>query len=299
MRDALMRDLDGYSLGVLLDHRVSLPAKDASCAGLEVFTVDPDVPLEIAFPQALEWADGVWLIAPETGGVLEDLSRQVIMSGKKLFGSGDCAVALTADKYRTLKHLHSLGIATVPCWKSLEFDFQWPPPWVIKPLDGVGCEGVYKTKRLPGKNDKVIIQPFIEGESLSLSALFDSGRAVLLSVNRQILEETEGGFGLLGCEVNGISDVDGSWQGLCLRIAAAIPQLWGYAGVDLIRGKEGHRWVLEINPRLTLSYAGLTQALDRPIARMVVEMATGEMNLEQIAAWREGLKCQSVWVNVR
>ncbi len=299
MLDALLRDLPGVSLGVLVDYRLPLAEAFLSAAKVRVFTVDRSNLLETAFRQALAWADAVWPIAPETGGLLASLSRQVVLSGKKLLGSDVDAVALTADKYRTLEHLRRAGIDTVPCCHGLEFDFQFPPPWIVKPVDGVGCEGTFRTCRQPDRHDKLLVQPFIDGESLSLSALFDCGKTVLLSVNRQLVEVLENRLVLSGCEVNALSDDDGSLQNLCRRIAAAIPGLWGYAGVDLIRSEDGRLWVLEINPRLTLSYAGLSRALGRSVAEMVVAMAAGDTELERIAAWREGWKGRRVWVSAK
>jgi predicted ATP-grasp superfamily ATP-dependent carboligase len=55
-----------------------------------------------------------------------------------------------------------------------------------------------------------------------------------------------------------------------------MPELWGYAGVDLMQCEQGPR-VLEINPRLTTSYAGLRQSLGINPAALVLEL------------WRSGI----------
>ncbi len=296
MRNALLKDLRPYPLAVSLDPRIPLPD---GFHGIKVFVFDTSVAPEDRLRQAFDWADGVWLVAPETGGILENLKRQVTASGKGSLGSTSEAIALTADKYRTIRYLQSLSFECVPCWTLGEFELQVPPPWVVKPLDGVGCEGTCVTSQLPVETEQnVIIQPFVEGESLSLSALFDSGKSVLLSVNRQIIERREGRFHLLGCQVNALSDEDGRFQRLCDRIAAAIPGLWGYAGVDLILHQD-RALILEINPRLTLSYTGLSRALGTSVAAMVIEIAKGERTMAEVASWRRGLQGQSVWVTAQ
>lgn len=297
MRDSLMRDLHGHSLGVLIDSRVPLPDTLSQDKNIQIFTVDSSASLDSCWCQALNRADGVWLIAPETKGLLENLSSQVINSGKRLFGTSPEVVALTTDKYQTLKHLQSFGIECVPSWLHAEFGLHVPPPWITKPLDGVGCEGVRKLWSLPEAQADIMIQPFIEGESISLSALFDSGRAVLISINKQVIEETEGRFHLLGCQVNALQDPDGRWQDLCTRIATALPGLWGYAGIDLILQGDTPL-ILEINPRLTLSYVGLSRALGGSIATRVAAVACGESSLERVAAWRRRLKGREVWVSL-
>lgn len=45
----------------------------------------------------------------------------------------------------------------------------------------------------------------------------------------------------------------------------------GYAGVDLLRTPTGLR-VMEINPRLTTSYAGLSRSLGVNVARMTLDL---------------------------
>jgi predicted ATP-grasp superfamily ATP-dependent carboligase len=111
----------------------------------------------------------------------------------------------------------------------------------------------------------------MDGESLSLCGLFAQGKAILLSVNRQHIHQQDNTFMLKGCCVNTIADENGIFSGLIQQIAAAIPELWGYAGVDLIRNKGGLH-VLEINPRLTSSYAGLRAALGVNPAQLVIDL---------------------------
>ena len=50
-----------------------------------------------------------------------------------------------------------------------------------------------------------------------------------------------------------------------------MPGLWGYAGVDLIVSDQGPV-VLEVNPRLTTSYAGLSQALNMNVAEKILAL---------------------------
>jgi predicted ATP-grasp superfamily ATP-dependent carboligase len=70
--------------------------------------------------------------------------------------------------------------------------------------------------------------------------------------------------------VNAASD-DGTLASLADRIAAAIPGLWGYVGVDLVLTRDGPV-VLEINPRLTTSYCGMGQALGINTAGLVLSL---------------------------
>jgi predicted ATP-grasp superfamily ATP-dependent carboligase len=51
-----------------------------------------------------------------------------------------------------------------------------------------------------------------------------------------------------------------------------VPGLWGYCGVDFIETPEGPV-VVEINPRLTMSYVGLRDATGINPAELVLGMA--------------------------
>jgi predicted ATP-grasp superfamily ATP-dependent carboligase len=50
-----------------------------------------------------------------------------------------------------------------------------------------------------------------------------------------------------------------------------MPELWGYAGVDVMRCEQELR-VLEVNPRLTTSYAGLRRSLGINPAALVLDL---------------------------
>ena len=60
--------------------------------------------------------------------------------------------------------------------------------------------------------------------------------------------------------MNTLPDRDGRFQSLAQGIVAAIPGLGGYFGVDLILTGDGPS-VVDVNPRLTTSYAGLRAGL--------------------------------------
>jgi predicted ATP-grasp superfamily ATP-dependent carboligase len=114
-----------------------------------------------------------------------------------------------------------------------------------------------------------VAQPWIDGPALSLSLLCADGVARLLSCNRQLISIAGGRLALEGITVNAVPDAGGQLAALGGRIAAAIPDLWGYVGVDLVATADGPV-VLEINPRLTTSYCGLRPALQVNAAELVL-----------------------------
>lgn len=284
MLRALVRDLaelGGVEMSVLRDAR--LPEPDWADEGVTLLPVASSAGFVGAWGSAVAQADAVWPIAPESGGILADLCRDVNGRGKILLNSPAEAVRLAASKRTTSEWLRSAGVAVVPTYPMAETPPDCPWPRVMKPDDGAGCENA---RLLRDSRDwdgwhpdrgaaEWVVQPYLPGEPMSLSALFCRGEGRLLSVNRQHIALENSGFVLRGCRVGGEADTAGYHQNLLGQIAHAFPDLWGYAGVDFIRTASG-AVVLEINPRLTTSWVGLGEALGVNPAGLVLELALGK-----------------------
>ena len=83
------------------------------------------------------------------------------------------------------------------------------------------------------------------------------------------------GLNLVDLEVNLAPPAGVDFAGLGGAIAAAIPGLAGYVGVDFVLTPAGPV-VLEVNPRLTSSYCGLSRALGRNVAAEILRACTFE-----------------------
>jgi predicted ATP-grasp superfamily ATP-dependent carboligase len=246
-------------------------------------------PLDL-YSRGLARADAGWPTAPETGGVLERLARRTLDQGKRLLGCRPGAVRLAASKHATAAALRAAGIPAVPTFAAAGDVPALPGPWVVKPDDGAGCDGTVRVADWRGARQcleeapgRLVAQPWVEGHALSLSLLCADGRGRLLCCNRQHIRVREGRVSLAGIEVNAVADLDRRLGGLARDIAAAIPSLWGYVGVDLVQGEQG-TLVLEINPRLTTSYCGLARALGINPAAMVLDLLREQAPLLEFAA---------------
>ncbi len=226
--------------------------------------------------ESIQKDDIVWLIAPETDHVLGDLANAFLTSGGQLMGCSPDSIRLTSSKTATWKCLNENGIDTVTCTTSDEVLPGSETGWVVKPDDGAGAEDTYHFQDKDELTHYLsqdfetqrIVQPYVAGEPLSLSLLCFQGDVSLLACNRQYIERTADGFTLTAIGVNEIID-DGRLQSLAKQLAAAVPGLAGYVGVDLIR-TNNRDWVLEINPRLTTAYAGISQSIGINIAEMIL-----------------------------
>lgn len=279
MLRAVVRDLLALrNVTVTLLRDIRLPHLDAH-PRLRVVGLGQVEALDGVWREQVAANDAVWPIAPETGGLLERLCLDVELGGRMLLNTPAAGVRLAASKSATIGRLAQHGLPVVPTWplgaeKS-------PPPFVVKQDDGVGCEGasiVEPGDTLPADaHGTWIVQPLVQGESLSLSALFAGGRAAFLTCNRQEVRRCGRGFKLYGCQVNAFPDGDGHWQRLLDGVAGAIPELWGYAGVDLLSTHEGPL-LLEVNPRVTTSYAGIRRAVGvNPAELLLHTLRTGAL----------------------
>lgn len=158
--------------------------------------------------------------------------------------------------------------------------------WLVKPIDGAGCTDSYilsdqgDFERMRLRKGQYVIQPHIEGKKTSLSCLFKQGNGWLLCVNLQQFKIVEQQYHLSTIIVNHDSDL-GVYQGLVDSIACALPELWGYAGIDLIETSE-QVLVLEINPRLTTSFVGISAALGINVAENILQLIKGNPILKAV-----------------
>jgi len=273
---ALSHDLidavESIELIILRDDR--LPAL-AMTSNVQVVAVGENTDFSVCWQFYAAQCDAVWPIAPETGGILTELCRSVEAGGLHLLNSASSAVAIASSKLETIRVLGMHGLPVVETCRLHEAILQPGLEVIVKPDDGAGCDGMYRfADALPDPLSfpaDFLVQPWLSGESLSLSGVFCHGDALLLTVNRQIIDASRQPIVLTACEVNAYADHDGIWQHLLARIARAMPGLWGYAGIDLIMTKAGPL-ILEVNPRLTSSYAGIRTATGINPAEQVLNL---------------------------
>ncbi len=276
MLRALVDDLTaipGVEVAALRDARLSadLPAT--------LHRVDTAADFWPAFRSAVRAADAVWPIAPERDDILLRITDEILACGRTLLGSHLDAVAITTSKRATAVTLEQAGIAVAPVYSSERELPAAVNEIVVKPDDGAGCQETLlfddrmKLREwLRGRmSARQIFQPYVRGEAWSLSLLCCEGRSRLLACNRQKVKLDDGAFRFEGVSVNAVADSAGRYAALAGDIARALPGLWGYCGVDFIATAAGPI-VIEVNPRLTTSYAGLRRAIGINPAQLVLNL---------------------------
>jgi tyramine---L-glutamate ligase len=282
MLQSLVNDLTSLShleMHIMLDVRMLVKLTHSTNT---IHTIRPDQNCHQEFTRITKTCDAVWPIAPESNDILHSLCQTVEHSGKHLLNSNAGAVAITGNKWLTYQHLLSHSINTVETAKFVDFSWTYGE-WVLKPVDGVGSEDSYcvanhdEYKAITSRIN-TIVQPNIQGDKISLSCLFKQGRGWLICANRQHFELKDKQYRLTGITVNFTTNLS-QYLSLVDAIANALPDLWGYVGIDLIQTDQ-QIYVLEINPRLTTSYAGISRALGINCANAVLELLNGDPMLE-------------------
>lgn len=232
----------------------------------------------------VEAVDAVWIVAPETGGLLENLSSSVLRIGKTLLGSSPKAIALCASRAACADALRIAGIDVAQTVRVEEHP-DWGFACVLKPDDGMGGHDIWRFPNARAAAEfharrafarPMILQEFIEGEAGSISLLCHQGQANLLSINSQQRTVQDNRLGSNGNGVGSFGSRDHRnlqlLRAMADMVVAAIPGLWGFVSIEFVIGPQGPR-IIEINPRLTDAYVGLYQQQGINVAEMALEHA--------------------------
>ncbi|MDA9718765.1 ATP-grasp domain-containing protein [Betaproteobacteria bacterium] len=220
------------------------------------------------FSEVIPKIDLVWVIAPESDGELE---RFHIASQKKLWiGSGLHAIRLTSNKLETKKYLKSLGISTPDeiTLKSLRKNNYIKA--VRKPLDGAGTTDTYIIENekniihtLYKKQSYFFLEEWVEGTAYSVSLNCRLSGFDILSINKQHITVNHLGkliyTGVEPVESKLFKRLRENILPTLHLIVVNISDLRGFIGVDFILNENSQISIIEINPRLTCSYIGLSK----------------------------------------
>lgn len=283
MRDALCRDLAATGGCAILASAAGVPPPD----GTVRFDPRPEESLDEFLGRAAEQADFVWPIAPESAGTALSIACALEAAGVTTVGPAPGAIALASSKSRTLKRLAAHGIETALTCPLQSAPFERYPRWAIKPDCGCGCEGVVRldaaaaadwreAQHALARREPLIAQPWIDGEAASLSVLATAKVVEVLSVNRQHLDIDAYGKVSLARLSRRAEAPSAAMRKLADKVVAAIPGLRGYFGIDFILRADGSCVAVEVNPRLTSSYVGLSAHLGRNIGGEILAAAMAE-----------------------
>ncbi|MFM9914606.1 MAG: ATP-grasp domain-containing protein [Rhizobacter sp.] len=279
--------------------RTALQADLAAVPGLELSVADdrPEPPSGAADRSSTQWVgqfageplidfvarqaglnDLVWVVAPETGGMLATLNA--VVPPQRWIGCTGEAIGLASSKQATLSRLQHHGVATPLDFASDSHVRQW----VVKPDDGAGslrtrrhddrAAALLDQRQRERGGEPASLEPWIDGDAMSLSLLVRDDRTEMLAVNRQRLAiDEEGWVSLIEVDI-AVADIDEdrrkAFERIARTVGAAIPGLSGWVGIDLVWHAGCGPVVIEVNPRITSAYVGMSAALGRNLAAEIL-----------------------------
>jgi predicted ATP-grasp superfamily ATP-dependent carboligase len=279
MRDALVEDvarLGVHSVVTTADPRLPPPRTP------EVEVVRVGASYERRLHEILRSVEAAWVVAPETGGSLLRISEAALRAGARLLGATPGAIRAASDKAALAVLLERLSIPHPRTLLARPRELGRGArtlgyPLVVKPRLGAGSDGVRLVRT--GRSLRArsgggrLLQCYVPGQAASVALLGDGRRARALSVNSQDLAPNlryRGGTTPLA------HPQAQSAARLAERVAAAIPGLRGFFGVDLVL-TDRDAVVIEVNPRLTTAYLGVRASLASNVAGLTLEACRGRL----------------------
>jgi predicted ATP-grasp superfamily ATP-dependent carboligase len=333
MRDALvagLRELDGVCVTFAISRFETPAAGDAHCMAA------PGESMTAFVARAAREHDYAWIIAPECDGLLLRLHDAVGTARWLGCAKEAIRVASSKSATAACLAAHGIATtpALEPGDPSGQHPAREAGRWVVKPDDGAGgldtivypsfagaC-AEYDARAAAGRNP--VLQAWVEGEPLSLSLLCRGDAVELLSINRQQIGLSGGEArsdasrgdpsrgdpsrgdpsprivefdGVLVDQIERSSERGRTLDTLAQRIARAIPGLRGFVGIDVVWHPQRGPVVIEVNPRLTVAYAGLSAARGGALTRAL--LAAHGVRIERCGAARAGSATLAPSVEVR
>ncbi|MDQ7980622.1 ATP-grasp domain-containing protein [Paraburkholderia sp. SARCC-3016] len=300
MRDAIVHDaraLDNVEVSFASSR---LEAAAASRSPLSHYCAAPGEPMMDFVARVARAHDYAWIVAPECDGLMLKLSDAVGES--RWLGCTKEAIGIASSKRATAALLAANGIAATPALDPGALDVNaWAARsdgasggangaaegWVVKPDDGAGGLDTYRYDNLAEACDaycarvanghRPVLQQWVDGEALSLSLICGAHGARLISINRQrigVADAASAGHAGRVVEFDGVDidqiDRDGPegrvLETLAQKTAALVPGLRGFVGIDVVWHADRGPVVIEVNPRVTMAYVGLSARLGRNLA---------------------------------
>ncbi len=248
---------------------------DSRIEGLTLDAVGPTV--QIRHPADLinsmrasaSKVDWVLVIAPESNNRLLQCLQWLQAHATKLLNPSLELTYLATSKNRFVQYLASHGIHTPRVLGNPETESDFPQTYVVKPDDGCGGEAIrILTKKEDwAQFDKLgyHIEEMVEGISVSVSVL---GTNPLTPLRQVFLDHPFGRFDRCVDDLD--TEIKRRAMQLARRVIEVLPETRSFFGMDLVIGDQD--FVIEVNPRITMSYPVLSTCVDFNLAQQMIEI---------------------------
>ncbi len=250
-------------------------------------------------PETSSSFDAAFIIAPESGGKLLELTR-AIEQETELLSCPSGTVSRLANKPSSFELVdQQCNFLSVPRTLTTESTTKeisraipkMGLPLVIKPPDGAGCEGTTIVRsnsdcrraaaklRSSGWNS-AIIQEFKQGRHLSATFMAMESEVIPLAINTQAIQASQE-LEYLGGSSPFPLPVRGLWDDISSMVTKS--KLKGLMTLDFVYS-QGKAHFMEINPRMTTSCIGIEKIIQKGLASIITGEKTA-VDTEGFSKW--------------
>jgi len=216
--------------------------------------------------------EDIMIIAPEEDNILYEIINKLEKQGIKTINCNSEFIKISSNKLKINNYLKKSSHAKKHIIKTDSNYKKFPKnkKIVAKIIDGVGSENlfIFNDRHELEKNkkfikEKHIFQEFIEGNIVSINIISNGKKKFIISINEQIYKKKSNNEIILDSinigKFNYMYDLFKTFSSIILN---NFEGSYGFIGIDAILTDENKILFLEINPRFTTSYIGLSKSLN-------------------------------------
>ena len=212
--------------------------------------------------------DNVLVIAPEENLEMHNIVAKLEEKNVDLYNCNSNFIKITTNKKKINSYLtksKNYLIETFDDYKSIQDNKEI----IAKTFDGFGSEELYIFKNIEHlKNSKYLLtnrhiyQPYYKGNIIGINIIANDNNHKILSINEQIyLEKSNNTIALQTINIGKFNALHKLFDEFVNNILSNFEGFHGFFGIDAIMTNDKKILFLEINPRLTTSYSGLSYSL--------------------------------------
>ena len=209
----------------------------------------------------LKTFDLILPILPEQNMELYSYCKFLAEQNIKTLISSPDTIKILSDKYEFSSFCLKHNIPCIPSYLSSQINAIPYDTIIEKDRHGFGCSHVKKiSKKDSIKRKKMIYQPYITGNHFSLCVYYEKQSFKLLTLNEQDIVLDNRNIKLRSLKVNVKNIHYLELYSILRKLYKSLPGLYAYVGVDIIMTRD-KILVVEVNPRLTTSFTGISSTL--------------------------------------
>jgi len=236
-------------------------------------------------------------IAPEDNFIQYNITRILEKNNVIILGSNSYASSICSSKNKTYKYIPH-DIKKIPsikkninqCTYHKIKDIFKQNELIIKPDNQTSSNFIYKVHTENEFNkilniykenniEDILIQKYIEGNSVSTSIICNEEYIQCISLNSQIIENKKNQFKYKGCISPINHPLKNELYKISEKIVKSIPGLKGFIGLDFII-QDKKIYFVEINSRITTPFIVLHENTNVNLTKFLIDISLGKKDFE-------------------